>query len=469
LKGLDVTVLTLSELLSHNRVFRVDSQYFGKTAIETANRLKSGNWETLGQLSARIQSFGAYALTNQFSYVDEGVPFIRGVNIKEGFIDIANCLLISKEANDLLHKSEVKPGMVLLTMSGSVGQAAVALPSWDYPVNSNQDVAKITPSKGVSPYFLTAFLNSKYGRIQAERLPVGSVQQHIFLWMLEELVIVRRFSKDFESEVATTLRRAYAQHANAQKLLVKAQSILTDALGMANWHPPEPLSYTRQSTEVFAAQRLDPQYFAPRVADLIAHLSRGGRTIRDAAPPRHEKFTPTRTGDFRYIEISDIQSDGTARSSTILMSEAPSRATWHTHAGDVLTSTVRPNRRLSAVVSQNQDGCIASSGLVVLRPQAVTAEVLLTYLRLPLLCELMDLHTSASMYPAISERDLLALPFPEIPSDTSNTIAADVCSAHAARMRAGHLFEYAKRAVELAIEKSENEAIHLLRQVEGKD
>ena len=38
-------------------------------------------------------------------------------------------------------------------------------------------------------------------------------------------------------------------------------------------------------------------------------------------------------------------------------------------------------------------------------------EVLLTYLRLPVFCELINLHTTASMYPAIAATDLLALPF----------------------------------------------------------
>jgi len=48
----------------------------------------------------------------------------------------------------------------------------------------------------------------------------------------------------------------------------------------------------------------------------------------------------------------------------------------------------------------------------------------------------MDLHTSASLYPAISDKDLLALPFPIIPAKAGNTIVAAVCAAHIARQRA---------------------------------
>ena len=124
---------------------------------------------------------------------------------------------------------------------------------------------------------------------------------------------------------------------------------------------------------------------------------------------------------------------------------------------EAITSTVRPNRRLSAIVAPEQASCVASSGFVVLQPRAVPAEVLLTYLRLPLFCELMDLHTSASLYPAISERDLFALPFPKINKATCDAIVAAVSSAHTARART--LLARAQRAVEIAIETGEAEAL----------
>ncbi len=56
-----------------------------------------------------------------------------------------------------------------------------------------------------------------------------------------------------------------------------------------------------------------------------------------------------------------------------------------------------PIRRLSAIISPEQNGHVCSSGFVVLNPKRIAPEVLLTYLRLTIICELMDLHTSASL------------------------------------------------------------------------
>lgn len=92
----------------------------------------------------------------------------------------------------------------------------------------------------------------------------------------------------------------------------------------------------------------------------------------------------------------------------------------------------------------------------------------LGYLRLPPVCALMDLHTSASLYPAISETDLLALPIPKIPAATQRAIEKSALAARQARQRATQLLDTAKRAVEIAIEDSESAALAHLNASAGK-
>lgn len=457
-------MINLEAVRSENRVFRYDTQYYSKAALGVEARIKEGVWEELVDLADGVESFGAYALTNEFSYQDGGVPFLRCVNIRGGFTDFGDVLYIDESANKLLAKSEVKPGMVLLTMSGSVGNAAVALPAWRYPVNSNQDIAKITPKQGVDPYFITAFLGSKYGAVQMERLPVGSVQQHIFLWMIEKLAI-SRFSSKLERKIGGIVLRAYQSEADSVTMGAQAEHTLLCLLGLEGWEPPEPLTYTRRASEALAAARFDAEYFAPRVAQLLAKLSADGLTIHDFAPARHEAFDASKhkADSFHYIEISGLRSDGTATSEPTLTEEAPSRASQKVHGGDIITSTVRPIRRLSAIIGPDQHGHVCSSGFVVLEPKAIAPEVLLTYLRLPVICELMDLHTSASLYPAISERDLLKLPIPRIPNKAAQTIITQIRQAHAARQEAQALLTKAKRAVEVAIEEGEERAFEHLK------
>ena len=123
---------------------------------------------------------------------------------------------------------------------------------------------------------------------------------------------------------------------------------------------------------------------------------------------------------------------------------------------------MRPIRRLSAQIDPDQNGYVCSSGFVVLEPTGIRPELLLTFLRLPIICELMDLLASASMYPAISEAEILGLPLPSVDDATEKAVVAAVQEGRAARACAHSLLDAAKRAVEIAIEDSEAAALAYL-------
>jgi hypothetical protein len=71
------------------------------------------------------------------------------------------------------------------------------------------------------------------------------------------------------------------------------------------------------------------------------------------------------------------------------------------------------------------------------------------------------------MYPAISEADLIELPFASPDEETEKIICDSVRNARAARQSAIELLAKARAAVELAVEKNEASALHLLDHMEG--
>ncbi len=147
-----------------NSIFRFDSNYFQKELINQEGLIRNHNYKTLLNYEVDLKSFGAYSLNNFVEYLEEGVPFIRGINMKKGRILFDNMVFISENTNDLLWKSEVKPEMILLSMSGTIGEVAIASKNWKYPINSNQDIAKIDTKGKINPYLLYTFLLSKFGQ-----------------------------------------------------------------------------------------------------------------------------------------------------------------------------------------------------------------------------------------------------------------------------------------------------------------
>lgn len=468
LEGLEISELMLSQASFENRAFRIDSQYFAKAALLAETKLKAGRWEELHQLSSSVESFGAYALTNEFSYVDEGIPFLRCLNIKNGFTNFSDVLYVPETARSLLAKSEVKAGMVLLTMSGSVGNATVALPSWNYPINSNQDIAKITPQSGVNPYFLAAFIGSSYGRVQMARLPVGSVQQHIFLWMIERLVIAR-FSANLEQAIGNVVQTAYTIEGNSVEQVSIAEQKLLCALNLENWQPPNPLSYARSSADAFAAGRFDAEYFYPAKAAAQAHLNAlPGKTIGSMFNSVRELWQPENAPAnqlVRNYDLNDALSPflDDAKESSYPAEIASTKK--RIQKGDIVVSRLRSYLKEIAVVqADSKEPLVCSTEFIVLRPKAgaIPVEALLVFLRSTLPQLIFQWSQDGSNHPRFDEKELLNLHVPDTVSTISKELSDSVNAATSARQRAKELLEAAKRAVEIAIEDSEAAALAYL-------
>jgi type I restriction enzyme, S subunit len=455
-----VNVVSRRAALNAARTLRLDPEYFQKQHLDDAELVgaKNGRFVTFKDLNIVVDASAFYPAIEEF-YGRGDLPFLR-VGDVDGFVDTDQCGTIP---SDLCLRyptlARVEPGDIVFTKGGAIDRVGLVTRC----AAASRDLIFLKTSILGSDWskFLFAYFSSEFFKRTLLRSSSQTAQPHLTITLVRELPILRS-TLSLRRSVAQTVERALAAKAEAWEQSIKSEEQLTLALGLAGWSPLEPLSYLTSTTAVRSAGRLDAEYFAPRIRELLARLGSRHLTLGDVAPARRERFDATEPGDFDYIEIGDL-SDGTASSAKLVRAEAPSRAAWHVHPGDVITSTVRPIRRLSALIEYNQDGFVCSSGFLMLQPQRVRPEVLLTYLRLPVFCELMDLHTSASMYPAVSEKDLLSLPYAPPDEMTEKTICSAVAMARATRRRAAELLGTAKRAVEIAIEQDETAAFRFLR------
>lgn len=458
LEGLEIREVNLSELENESTL---GAEYYGPTYSLPVDRLNSTGYTKLPL--SKVCGLITDGDHGSADYADEGVRFVLSEAVEEGWIDDFKCRFVTPAHAAKLARSALRDGDVLVTKTGVYfgKSAVVASRSAGANTIAHVGILRIRGEVPVDSHYLSTFLNSSYGQAQLRRRGIKATRPEIKLLEFAD-ILVPVVSATLQLKIKNLVLASNMQREEAHQVHEKAASDLMQAIGLKEWQPPEPLSYVRNSGDAFRAGRLDAEYFAPRVRELLERLGRDGLTVNDVAPPRKERFAPAAQGDFHYIEIGGIGADGTARSEVLPQSEAPSRATQRVRAGDIITSTVRPVRRLSAIVGAEQDGHACSSGFVVLQPRAILPDALLTYLRLPPVCALMDLHTSASLYPAISEADLLALPIPKIPDAVQQEIESLAEAGRQAKRRSVQLLDAAKRAVEIAIEENESSALAAL-------
>jgi hypothetical protein len=460
LSGLEAIELKFSEAVDDNLSFRFDSEFWKKEYVANDKLLLARG---AYRLRESIKAITGGATPLGADYPESGVPFLRVQNVMQNYINDADMAYISNADHAELKRSELKEGDVLLTITGvSYGKSAVVPPRF-VSSNINQHSVRIAANPAeLLPHFLSTFLNCKQGKLQSDRNIVGFTRPALDYATIRNFKIPRP-TIEFQREVQAMVLTAEKSFEKSRQMTIATNQILCDALGLRAWKPDDASACTRSASDVFTAGRFDADYFRPRYQSLLALLRRQGKTLRDVARLREDMFTPQPGQPFHYIEIGDLAADGAATSQVVPGEEAPSRATWIVQPGDVITSTVRPNRCLTGLIEPEQAVNICSSGFAVLTPKGIPGELLFAYLRLPVICELMDLHTTASMYPAISTTDLMRLPF-LLPADaTIKKVKQQITAARAARREAHALLETAKQAVEIAIEKNEAAGLAALK------
>jgi hypothetical protein len=387
-------------------------------------------------------------LTIAEHFVDAGVRYLRGQDLSDFFISDADPLFIPEKNYTKLARSHMFPGDVLVGIVGTIGSVGLVTDRHGKLTGSCK-LAIIRPHALPAEY-IAAYLASRPGQNEIERRIRGAVQMGLILPDLKDIPIPIP-DNALLKQVVGFVRGSQAARASAVKHYAEAEALLVSSMGLDGLDlSPKPF-YVRSYADTLTAGRLDAEYFSPRYQHILARLGESGQSIGGVASLMQRPFRPKAGAAFQYIEISGLTGDGEARGESVDGADAPSRAQWVVQPGDLITSTVRPIRRLSALIGLQQAGYVCSSGFAVLRPTGVEPEVLLTYLRLPIVCEILNLYTTASMYPAISEKRLLSIPLPLPSSPVCTKIVEKVRASFAARREVMRLLEDAKAAIDALV------------------
>ena len=117
-----------------------------------------------------------------------------------------------------------------------------------------------------------------------------------------------------------------------------------------------------------------------------------------------------REDEIEYIDISSIDntSNTVVETTRYEVSGAPSRAQQCVKNGDILVSTVRPINRNIAVITNDFNNLVASTGFCVLRPKESYREYILSVVKSDAYTDRMCDKASGGLYPAVNNGDVLS-------------------------------------------------------------
>jgi len=121
-------------------------------------------------------------------YEDEGVPVLRGLNVRPGRVSSDDLVYMSEESNQLHSKSVLEKGDVVVVRTGAAGAAAV-VPDWAVGGNI-VDLLQIRPGPEMRPQFVELLINSRLVQQQVVSGSVGALQAHFNTSSLSNVWVV---------------------------------------------------------------------------------------------------------------------------------------------------------------------------------------------------------------------------------------------------------------------------------------
>lgn len=441
--------------------FRIDAECFKPIHLQTSELISRLPNRTIGQMSKSVINFGAYSLCNFIEFLSEGVPFIVTEDIRNNIIDTDNLHYISKEVHKILYKSHCKPGQVLLTMAGAyLGQASVYY--LDFESSSNQAIAKITLKENtVEPFYLSTFLNCRFGQSQIERFRTGTGQPNLNLGLIQTIK-TPMLSANFQKYIKDVVLKGIKFHTLSRESYQQAEQILTSEIDLVDWKPKYKLSFVKSFSDTKSADRIDAEYFQPIYDELlekVKHYKRGYKPLGDIVKIKDRNFVPKDEVTYKYIELANISANGNINGFIEAEGkELPSRARRKVNTGDVIVSSIEGSLSSIALINVDLNNALCSTGFYVVSSDTINSETLLVLLKSQVGQLQLKKGCSGTILTAINNEEFKRILLPEIPDNIQEEIKQKISEMYKEKAISNKLLDIAKRGVEIAIEKGEEEA-----------
>ncbi|MDD3722873.1 MAG: restriction endonuclease subunit S [Lutibacter sp.] len=467
MEGLEISEIWNSEL---ERTSRIDSEFYSKENLKIIETLSKHKLEDITQL---VNVADGNHLSISDNFLEKGIPYYRGQNLHNIFIEDSQPICIDEETFNLpaIKRSHLKQGDVLLSIVGTIG--GVSLVTTNEKATCNCKLAILRPRK-IDSYFLFLFLRSKYGQNQIKKFTRGAVQMGLILEDMNQIMIPV-FSNTFQLKISERVQAAKSLLNNAKKNLHNAEKVLLDALNIKDdISNSESINIKNFSESFLSTGRLDAEYYQKKYEDVIERIkqykfgyNRLESFIKDYStgyPYKSENYTSVGIPVIRINNITNgvlnLENAVKIDHSDINLSEkdiAVENDLLISMSGSIGNSCKIPNG-IKAVVNQR---------IMRITPKNFNVDVLALIINSHIGKTQLDRIGTGGVQTNISATDIKQILIPNLPNDEQVHISNLIKKSFILKNESEQLLNAAKLAVELAIEEGEEKGLEMIRKLES--
>ena len=460
--GLEFSEIFFSQV-NHTSTFRVDSEYYQKEYLQLDQFIENNKHRfiCINDLGLTVDASAFYPSLEPY-YNTGTIPFIRVADVKD-FIDYDNCIRIPEMGSEFNTLNLCYPGDIVLTKGGRVGSTGL-ITKKSYVT---RDLIFLNSSILARMDYICLYLyfSSHFAFNLMLRSSSMTAQPHLTITLIKELPTFR-FSFEFKKALVNVYEQCLYDRESSKTLYNNAEEIIEGLFGTDNtgFVKNKTMSIKSKSSSLDMSGRLDAEYYQPKY-DLIESELNTEETIESMCNLYDENYQPDKDMSHQYIELANVDGfGGITDTDSIVGEELPTRARRIVKSGQVIVSSIEGSLQSCALITDEFDGAICSTGFYVVDSDKLNSETLLVLFKSEAIQALMKQRCSGTILTSINKDEFLSLPLPEIDKETQISISELVKESFALRRKSKQLLEDAKRAVEIAIEQDEESAIEWLKE-----
>ena len=393
-----------------------------------------------------------------------GYPIYRMNEIHDMLcdLDVDKCADITETE---YNKFALKDGDVLFNRTNSfewVGRTGIYYQNDDIQRTFASYLVRLNPKESILPEYLCAYLNCKYGEWDIKRRARQSINQTNVEEVKEIEIPILKI--DLQRKIQDCFTRANSLRVLSKTIYSETELILHEELDIDSSAMVSTTITQKRFSDFVNSGRLDAEYYQPKYDHITKKISQyplGQDNIRNLFILRDRNTVPDNDIQYKYIELSNIGANGEITGCTYEYgANLPSRARRIVHTGDIIVSSIEGSLQSCAIVTNEYDGALCSTGFYVLTPRIINSETSLVLFKSAMIQALLKRACTGTILTAINKEEFVNISLPLIDNDTQNSIAVIIKRSTSLRQESKRLLNLAKTAVETAIEQGENAAMN---------